>query len=280
MADEKQSAGAVPKFDARLAEGVAYFERMLEIMPEDRTTLEFLVVAYEQLGEPEKAKNTLVSLANLLIKEGDKAALAGLLPRLQACDSEAAKILALRVARLTAPEPDLTPELPKQLTDAEKAALMSKSAIASEVALVRQLEEEGVLASEVAGMVRQHLESSPSDGRLFLVSALQILEKENRPAADRALEHLADRCGTPPVPLAAFDIPADLIRSFPQDLVRIRGVVPFARLGGLTLAVTLNPLDEELRAAAAAVADCRFFLADASAVEAAVGRVYGETGGS
>ena len=27
------------KFDARLAEGVAYFEQMLEIMPDDRTTL-------------------------------------------------------------------------------------------------------------------------------------------------------------------------------------------------------------------------------------------------
>lgn len=99
MADEKQTSGGAQHFDARLAEGVAYFERMLEIMPEDRTTLEFLVVAYEQLGELEKGQKSLVALANLLIKEDDKVALEGLLPRLQASSDEAARILALRVAR-------------------------------------------------------------------------------------------------------------------------------------------------------------------------------------
>ena len=45
-----------PKFDARLEEGVKYLEEMLELMPDDRTTLEFLVVAYEQLKEPEKSR--------------------------------------------------------------------------------------------------------------------------------------------------------------------------------------------------------------------------------
>ena len=44
-------AEAQPKFDARLKEGVAYFEEMLRVMPDDRTTLEFLSVAYPQLGE-------------------------------------------------------------------------------------------------------------------------------------------------------------------------------------------------------------------------------------
>ena len=45
-----------PKFDARLKDGVAYFEEMLKVMPDDRTTLEFLAVVYPQLGEAEKAK--------------------------------------------------------------------------------------------------------------------------------------------------------------------------------------------------------------------------------
>ena len=70
------------KFDARLAEGVAYFEQMLEIMPDDRTTLEFLVVAYDMLGQHEKGQKALVSLAELLVKEHDLEALKGLLPRL------------------------------------------------------------------------------------------------------------------------------------------------------------------------------------------------------
>ena len=39
------------KFDAKLEEGVAYFEQMLAMMPDDRTTLEFLAVVYPQMGE-------------------------------------------------------------------------------------------------------------------------------------------------------------------------------------------------------------------------------------
>ena len=64
-------AEQVPKFDARLEEGVKYFEQMLQLMPDDRITLEFLVVAYEQLKEPEKGRAAVISLAKLLIKQGD-----------------------------------------------------------------------------------------------------------------------------------------------------------------------------------------------------------------
>ena len=95
------------KFDARLAEGVSYFEQMLEIMPEDRTTLEFLVVAYEQLGEPEKGQKALRDLAQLLIKERDIAALTGLIPRMEASEDPRVKAVLLKVKALTAPEPDV-----------------------------------------------------------------------------------------------------------------------------------------------------------------------------
>ena len=57
-----------PKFDPKLEEGIAYFEKMLKVMPEDRTTLEFLCVAYEQTGEEEKRRKALVSLAGLLVR--------------------------------------------------------------------------------------------------------------------------------------------------------------------------------------------------------------------
>lgn len=280
MSEETQSTESSPKFDARLAEGVAYFEKMLEIMPEDRTTLEFLVVAYEQLGEPLKGQKALVDLTNLLIKEGDMTALEGLLPRLQTSDYEPAKILALRVARMTAPIPELTPESPKELTEEEKASLVARNAVSAELALLAVLEAEGLLTEEVSGTVRAQLEAEPTDGRIFLVSALQILEKENGPVAERVVEFLADKYGTPPIPLAAFDVNKALIRSFPAELVRQRGLVPFAKLGRFTLVATLNPADEGLRASAEAVTPCRFYLAEAAAVEAAIEKVYGGAGGA
>ena len=115
-------AEPAPKFDARLEEGVRYFEQMLQLMPDDRTTLEFLVVAYDQLNEKEKGENAVVSLTKLLLKQGDFAAAEGLLPRLEAIESEEAKILALKVHRLAAPGPELVPETPKELTPAELSA--------------------------------------------------------------------------------------------------------------------------------------------------------------
>ena len=125
-----------PKFDARLEEGVRYFEQMLQLMPDDRTTLEFLVVAYEQLNEPEKGKKTVIDLTRLLLKQGDFAAAEGLLPRLEAIDADEAKILALKVRRLAAPAPELVPETPKALAPEELAAEESRAAVAAEVSLV------------------------------------------------------------------------------------------------------------------------------------------------
>ena len=266
------------KFDARLAEGVAYFEQMLEIMPDDRTTLEFLVVAYEQLDEHEKAQKALVSLTKLLIKDNDLVALSGLLPRLQESDYAPAKALALKVSTLTAPAPDLTPESPKELTDEEKKALFVQSTIQSEKSLGALLRDAELMDDDELAQLREQLDATPSDGRMFLISALQILEKENQPLCEKSMEFLADKFGTPPIPLAAFEAIGPLVKSYPQDLVRQRGVVPFAKLGTLTLVVTLNPADESLRVAVEALGPCRFFIAEPSAVEAVIARTYGEGG--
>ena len=269
---------AEQKFDARLAEGVAYFEQMLEIMPEDRTTLEFLVVAYEQLNQHEKAQKSLVSLTRLLIKENDIAALSGLLPRLQESDYAPAKALALKVSTLTAPAPDLTPESPKELTEEEKTVLAVQAAIQSEKALGALLKDAELMDENELTQLCEQLDATPSDGRMFLISALQILEKENQPLCEKAMEFLADKFGTPPIPLAAFETIGPLVKSYPQDLVRQRGIVPFAKLGALTLVATLNPADERLRAAVEAIGPCRFFVTEPSAVETVIERTYGQGG--
>ena len=57
--------------NTKLLEGIAYFEKMLKVMPGDRTTLEFLSVAYEQLGDAEKQRTALIQLAEALLREKD-----------------------------------------------------------------------------------------------------------------------------------------------------------------------------------------------------------------
>ena len=254
-----------PKFDARLEEGVRYFEQMLELMPDDRITLEFLVVAYDQLNEHDKSEKTVVMLTNLLLKQGDFAAAEGLLPRLEAIESDEAKILALKVRRLAAPGPDLVPEAPKSLTPAELAEEETRAAVEGELALAELLKKNGLISGDDERRVRDQIASTPPG---FLVSALAILEKENLEQCEKCMAFLADRFSAPPVPVAAFDRKPDLVGRFPAELLRARGVVPFAQIGDVALVALLNPSDEKLRARLSEVMKCRFFLALPSAVEA------------
>ena len=269
-------AEPTPKFDARLEEGVKYFEQMLQLMPDDRITLEFLVVAYEQLKEPEKGRAAVISLVKLLIKQGDFAAAADLLPRLEAIDTDEAKVLALRVHRLAAPSPELVPEVPKSLTPEELAAEETRTAVDAETALVELLREGGMLSdAEEVERLREQVAATGGGGRIFLVSALAILEKENSDLCEKCLAFLADRFAMPPVPISAFERKADLVGRFPVELLRIHGAVPFAAIGETALVALVNPADERLRAMLAETMPCRFYLALPSAVEAWLEAAFG-----
>jgi len=253
-----------PKFDARLKEGVAYFEQMLKVMPDDRTTLEFLSVAYPQMGEIDKAEATVASLARVLLEEGDVESASALLPRLEECAAPAAKAMALKVRAAISPRPELVPETPSAVPSGLVAA-----AAESEIALAHELGEEGTA---------EQLKALPENGRLYLVSALSLLEKEKPEACEKALTHLADKYGEVPVPLDAFEPDKGLLQKLPDELVRVRGVVPFARLGDLALVVTLSPHDEKLKkTVVAALGRTNFFLAEPRLVEAALQKIYPET---
>ena len=252
-----------PKFDARLKEGVEYFEQMLKVMPDDRTTLEFLAVAYPQMGELDKAEETVAALARVLLKEGDIESATALLPRLEECSADSAKAMVFKVRAAITPRPDLTPEAPKPVG-------LVTSAAESEAKLAEELGESATA---------EQLKDLPDNGRLLLVSALSSLEKEKPDVCERALATLADKYETPPVPLDAFEPDKALLKKLPEELVRVRGVIPFARLGDLALVVTLSPHDAHLLKAVTDALDgkVRFYLTEPRLVEAALQKIYPET---
>lgn len=265
-----------PRFDARLEEGIAYFEEMLRLMPEDRTTLEFLVVAYDQLGDREKGEKSLVSLVNLLIKQNDLTAAEALLPRLKSAECPEAKVLELKVKRLVAPPPELTPEKPHILTETEILGEKLKVASKGEVALVDELVKGGVLSENDAASLRKQVSELSTESRAFLISALSILEKENVDQVEKCLAFLADKCALAPIPLAAFEPNPELVKGFSAETLRLRGAVPFAKIGSMSLVALLNPLDDQLIAELSSATKCRFFLALPSAVEAHLSKLFGE----
>lgn len=93
---------------------------------------------------------------------------------------------------------------------------------------------------------------------------------------ERAAAFIADSTGTPPIPLDAFTPSPDLLKRLPENLIRVRGVVPFAKLGDVLLVAMLNPADEAFRLEVERRAGCRcqFFLAHPLMAEEFLEKLY------
>lgn len=255
-------------FDAKLKEGVEYFEQMLKVMPDDRTTLEFLAVVYPQMGETAKAEWALAELARVLLKEGDGENAAALLPRLEACADEKARLMAVRIRASTGPRPELVPE---SASEPEPAGDLFAEARDAEVRLAEKLGEKEVAAQLMA---------LADNGRVSLVSALSFLEREKSDVFEGTLAKLCDEYREPPVPLELFTPDRKLVEKLGADLVKTRGIVPFATLGKVTLVAYLSPHDVELKREVEKLlgTKVRFYLAIPEAVENAVDALWPKEG--
>ena len=248
-------------FDAKLKEGVEYFEQMLKVMPDDRTTLEFLAVAYPQMGETAKAEAILADLARVLLKEGDVEHAAALLPRLEACEDPKAKLMAIRIRASAEPRPELVPE--KAADEPAPGEDLFAAARDSEVKLAEKLGEKEVAAQLMA---------MSDTGRISLVSTLYFLAKDHSDAFDATVAKLCEEYRETPVPLEIFTPDRKLAAKLGEDLVRLRGVVPFATLGKLALVAYLSPHDAELKAEVEKKLEmkAKFYLAMPDAIEKSV----------
>ena len=267
--------------NARLLEGIAYFEKMLKLMPGDRTTLEFLSVAYEQIGDAAKLRSALIQLAAALLRERDQAPAEAIGARLATYPDAEAQAMAKRV-RETFHGPEV--DAPSDAVAGDDAPLSGEvpvarailEAVKAEAALIRFLSNRNIVDPVAAEAVQKHLGGLPEATRPFLVSALSILYKESTSMGERAAAFIADNTGTPPVPLDAFAPSPDLLKRLPENLIRVRGVVPFARLGDVLLVAMLNPSDEAFRQEVERRAGCRcqFFLAHPLMAEEFLEKLY------
>ena len=89
---------------------------------------------------------------------------------------------------------------------------------------------------------------------------------------------MADAASAPPIPLQAFMPSATLVKQLPEEIVRVRGAVPFGRLGDTLLVAVLNPLDREFHAEVERLtgSPCRFFLAEPHTTEDFLEKFFAE----
>lgn len=283
--------------DPKLLEGVAYFEKMLKVMPGDRTTLEFLSVAYEQLGDVEKQRTALIQLAEALLREKDYDAADAIGERLSGFSETDAQDMARRIKSARNPvqlkavvrpgagarpmRTKMRPAggtVPAPSNGEISLAQVVMSAVKAEAALIRDLYAKNVVDASAAEVVQRHLGGLPEPTRPFLVSALAILEKESGGLGEKAAVYMADAASAPPIPLQAFMPSAALVKQLPEEIVRVRGAVPFGRLGDTLLVAVLNPLDTEFHAEVERLVGgpCRFFLAEPHTTEDFLEKFFAE----
>lgn len=285
--------------NSKLLEGIAYFEKMLKVMPGDRTTLEFLSVAYEQLGDVEKQRTSLIQLAEALLREKDYDAADAIGERLSGFSETDAQDMVRRIKSVRNPvqlkavvrpgagarpmravvrPAGVKPEQPVSNEGGVSLAQVVMSAVKAEAALIRDLYAKNVVDASAAEVVQRHLGGLPEATRPFLVSALAILEKESGGMGEKAAVYMADAASAPPIPLQAFMPSAALVKQLPEEIVRVRGAVPFGRLGDTLLVAVLNPLDTAFHAEVERLAGCpcRFFLADPHTTEDFLEKYFAE----
>ena len=265
----------------KLREGIAYFEQILQMMPEDRSTLEFLCIAYEQTGEMEKYRQVLVSLAEVLVKERDFESASKLLKSIESRAEPEAKVAALKIRAMVSPvEAGLAKAGAGPVANAMPSPSSNgcDSVLEPELELAKWLAAKKVIDQETCDRVCAQLRELIAIRGEFLISALQILENENSVLAEAAAAEVADESKTPPVALEAFDQVLALSGRLPERLVKVRGAVPFGMIADDLLVALANPMDERLKmeVVSAYGGRCHFFFVPPQSLGLVMNRLFPE----
>ncbi|MDX9866467.1 MAG: hypothetical protein RBT78_00950 [Kiritimatiellia bacterium] len=272
--------------EQKMGEAIAFFEQMLQTMPDDRTSLEFLSVAYEQTGQTEKRRECLIRLADTLLREKDydnAQVIAGYLSAFT--DDPGARAAVERVAELVQGQ-ILKSEFRREVdglagavsgaaTEAPGGGLpafqetgvevhaLSRSASAAEMDLVWLWKENEFLPKEMCMDVLHVLTERPVTDTPVLISALALLDEQHPEVTERVMESMQRLSEVPPLPLELFEPQPEAVALLPQVFVHVKGVLPFALFGGEVLVAVLNPLNRDLQAEVSARIGkpCHFYLA-------------------
>lgn len=266
----------------KLLEGIAYFEQIRQMMPEDRDTLEFLCIAYEQVGEQEKYLQRVTTLAHVLVRERDFESAQKLIENLEHHADSKAKAAALKLRALLTPtaKSGSAPAMPFGSASRVPAREDAKSqALAAELKLIEWLEKNEVVDRELLATCGEQLRALVSAKGDFLVSALAVLNGENPAAAEAASAVIADETKTPPIALESFEQVTTLAQELPERFVRVHGAVPFGRIADEMLVALANPMDADLRRTVSAMfgGKCHFFMAPPLSLASVLNRLYPET---
>ena len=280
--EKKKSGGAD---DSEVWSAIAAFEQILEAMPNDRTSIETLAHAYEQIGDLSRAKEYVLRLAGVIVAEQDRDAAAGMLEKLLAYgeDDPAAAEIGKRLKELTEKaQKTKTPKAePGQRetapTKQEPAAtgVATGFNIANELPFAWNLLQANEITQEEYSAVVQDLTDMSGTDATVTVSVLHVLNDRGFKNLARIVAAVAKNCGTPVIALSSFDLQSEAFTLLPLNFMIKRGAVVFELFGNEALAVVLNPYDKQLMKDVETLSGrkCYFYLAQPFEFDAAITKI-------
>lgn len=268
--------------EAEIWSAITAFEQILEVLPNDRASLEALAHAYEQMGDHTKAKEYFVRLANVLLEEGDQETAATLIDKLKTyaeedktADALLKRINSLLQKKTSAPALTVSAESGQQKVIVEEKKAGAVFNISEELALAWTLLEVNQLTQDEYASVVQDLSEMSAKEAVSTVSVLHVLEARAFKNLEKIIAYISRKYGTPYISLLAFELRQEYVSVLPMDFVIRCGVLIFDFIGKDALAVIMNPANKQLRKEVESRAErkCHFYITLASEFDKAIEKI-------
>ncbi len=281
MAD-KQNRTNTAESETEVWNAIAAFEKILEAMPDDRSSLETLSHAYEHIGDRARALVYLLRLGDIVARVRDAEAAAHLVgkltdygvsdPQVAAVVERLSPLAAQAHAQSKAAAEAAAKEVPEPPVTQGRRDVPVRFRVADELSFAWRLFEAGEISQEDYASVAHDLAELSMDGHLSTVSVLHVLEGKAFAGLERVMGYVSRESKTPIVSLQAFEPQAEAVKLLASEFIIRRGALVFGMIKDEVMVVVMNPFDRSLRAdiEKASGRKCHYFTALPSEFDAAV----------
>jgi len=276
MSTSQPNAAPEVDLESEIWSAIAAFEKILEAIPDDRSSLETLSHAYEHIGDQARTLAYLLRLGDVIVRDGDAEAAAYISEKLKgfgALDEEALGVCRRLDGLASSAQPPGAATGPV-VTPSAAAPSAPGFRVADELAFAWRLFESGELTQEEYASVAQDLSDMSAEDHLSTISVLHTLTARAFSGLERLMVSVSLAAKTPIISLQSFDIPAEACRLLPVEFMIRRGVIIFGLIGNEALVAVMNPYDQTLREQVETQTrrPCHFFLALPAEFDAAIAK--------
>ena len=249
------STSPKPDSNDTAMEAIHTLETLLEVFPEDISSLESLTAAYEEMGDKAKFMEKGKRLARLLSKGDDTKPVIKLVDRLLHITPNDPEVLALQeealakdiLAGMNAPVSDLLHAGGDAGAAGHTVGELTFDLHAELDLAWLLLQKQMITQEQYEASIERLTTSSAAQGGDSPLALLQELREMDRVNLDKIIAFLASETGMPYLELGRCECDEETVSFLPLPQAKRLGVLPFDRLGTDLMVALLNPVSREWR---------------------------------